>query len=161
MDDATDEPRTSRPRRAAALVLSVAVGSFFVYAGAAKVANPASFRPMLQAVLGGGDATLVPAGYAVVAVDVGLGLLLVLNLGRRAWPFGATLAVLALYTLALTQVDLDEIACGCAGLGGVLNDYPYARNAVLAAACAAGMLLARRRVTASGGGRGTAAGSPP
>jgi uncharacterized membrane protein YphA (DoxX/SURF4 family) len=133
-------------RRVAALALRLGLGALLLIAGALKLQDLAGFAteianyqllPRLAPYLG----AVLPA----VEVVIGLGLI-ALPIGWRRGAAAAALALLAMFTVAVTSAYLRHIniACGCFGAGGdAISWLTLARNLALLAGTAALLALDR------------------
>lgn len=131
--------RTSRREWAEAGV-RVALSTVVVSASLLKVSDPIPFFTFLT-VLGVSPQSVLLVSWTITSIELGLGLLLLLDFGRP-WVAFCTSAMMTVFTAVLifawtTGTNLD---CGCFGtaLPSISNRWSILRNAVL---CAAGLWL--------------------
>ncbi|WP_134764976.1 MauE/DoxX family redox-associated membrane protein [Nocardioides sp. 1609] len=124
-----------------AVLARLVVGGVWLYAGLAKLTDPLGSVTAVQAYELLPRALEEPVGYALPAVEVVIGLALVLGLMTRgAAVISAVLFVGFIIGIASVWARGMEIDCGCFGGGGYDPDasskYPYeiARDVALLAA---------------------------
>jgi uncharacterized membrane protein YphA (DoxX/SURF4 family) len=116
------------------------VGGVWVAAGLLKLADPAESVRAVRAYQILPETFVPPVGYALPALEVAVGILLVAGLGLRVVSFVSTLLLLAFIVgIASAWARGLRIECGCFGGGGAAANatsaYPWeiARDVGLAA----------------------------
>ncbi|MES1207274.1 MAG: MauE/DoxX family redox-associated membrane protein [Pseudomonadota bacterium] len=142
-----DANRALQITTSVAWLLRVGLGGLLIVAGALKLADPSTFATEIA------NYQLIPAAapYLAAALPVtellvGAGLMLLPLAWRRSAAL-ATLALLALFSIAVTSAYARgiDISCGCFGGGGsAITALTLLRNAGLVAAAALLLLVDRR-----------------
>ena len=132
------------------LVARLVTGGVWIVAGALKVTDPAASIAAIRAYELLPWSVVEPLGYALPAVEIVVGLALVLGaFTRGAALVSAVLFVAFVVGIASVWARGIEIDCGCFGGGGSMvgatSDYPWeiARDVALLAASAYVVLLPR------------------
>jgi hypothetical protein len=114
------EPTSRAPfaDRVAAVLLQVfprVLGAFFIWTGIHKIVSPDSIRPVLE-FDGFPPALIQPTMFAVVAMEMALGLLLLAFRWKRSTVIVASIALLVVYSAQLGYLLANDAApsCGCA-----------------------------------------------
>ena len=121
----------------------------FLYAGAAKLCDVASFAKLVSRYEMLSDSVSGAVAAVLPAAECAAGLLLVFSKWVRASAAAVT-AMLVVFIVALVQAAVRglDVSCGCFGGTSSASDgiWPaVARDAVLLAASSAVLLLERRR----------------
>jgi uncharacterized membrane protein YphA (DoxX/SURF4 family) len=129
------------------LALRLALAALFVWAGAAKLADPVAFSEEIANYrLAATLAPLLAATLPSIEIVAGLAL----AFGPPRWRAGAALLVLALlitFTIAVSTAWLRriDVHCGCFGKGGGIVDGLTVLRDLALVACAALVLHATAR----------------
>jgi uncharacterized membrane protein YphA (DoxX/SURF4 family) len=135
------------------LVARLVTGGVWIVAGALKVTDPAASIDAIRAYELLPSSVVEPLGYALPAIEVVVGLALVVGaFTRGAALVSAVLFVAFIVGIASVWARGIEIDCGCFGGGGPKEDassaYPWeiARDAALLAASCYLVVVRRTRL---------------